>query len=87
MQTMENEIMEFLLKCAKFDEKIWQCTVSQARDKLYQDLGHVDSLSFISFISAIETNYDIEFTFEELESEKFRTLNGVCKIIEAKVKS
>lgn len=48
------------------------------------DSGHIDSLGIMKFMIALEAEFDIKFTDEELLSEDFRTVFGLTKIINQK---
>ena len=45
------------------------------------DGGHIDSMGLIELITAIESNFDIELTSENLEDPRFRTIQGIAQII------
>jgi len=46
--------------------------------------NHLDSFEIIQFIMAIEEEFGITLLPEDTESEEFRTIEGVIKIIESK---
>lgn len=46
--------------------------------------NHLDSFGIIQFIMAIEEEFGITLLPEDTESEEFRTIEGVIKIIESK---
>jgi len=46
--------------------------------------NHLDSFGIIQFIMAIEEEFNITLLSEDTESEEFRTIEGVIKIIESK---
>ena len=48
--------------------------------------GYVDSMGLVQFVSILEDDFDIEFSAEEILSNDFRTIDGIEKIIEAKLK-
>ncbi len=47
----------------------------------YLDRGLIDSLQIVEMITEIENSFSIRFSHEDLESEKFRTLNGVIGLV------
>ena len=47
--------------------------------------GHIDSFGIIHFIMAIEEEFNIQLLPEDTESEEFRTISGLIKIIENKI--
>jgi acyl carrier protein len=50
----------------------------------YIDEGYIDSMGLILFISNIETEFNIEFSVDELSSNDFGTIGGLIKIISLK---
>lgn len=46
--------------------------------------NHLDSFGIIQFIMAIEDEFNITLLPEDTESEEFRTIEGLIKIIESK---
>tara|TARA_Y100000294_G_scaffold177656_1_gene204023 strand:+ start:257 stop:508 length:252 start_codon:yes stop_codon:yes gene_type:complete len=54
-------------------------------DSDYFESGYVDSLNFIKFIFEIEDKFNIEFTKKEINSAKFKKINGLSKIISNKL--
>ena len=52
----------------------------------YIESGFVDSLGIIQFIAELEDEFSIEFSDEELASTEFKTVGGVIKIVEEKIK-
>ena len=56
------------------------------QDKLnyrYLDAGHVDSLGLHQFILEIEDQFGFTLSSDESQSDDFRTLGGLIRIIEA----
>lgn len=47
--------------------------------------GYVDSMGMVQFIVLIEDEFGIAFTDEELESDEFRTVNGLAELVNSKV--
>ncbi len=52
----------------------------------YIDTGYIDSIGIIKFIAEIESQYDIEISESDMESEEFRTVGGIVSIISRKIK-
>lgn len=50
----------------------------------YVESGYVDSLGLIQFITTVEDEYGIEFTDEELQNPKLKTIGGLIEMIQAK---
>lgn len=47
-------------------------------------ISHIDSFGIISFLIAIEDKFCIELSAEDTESDEFRTVGGLIKIIQSK---
>ncbi len=65
----------------KFEKKL---------DYWFIDEGIVDSINLIRFILEIESKFKIKLTSKDTQSDNFRTINGITKIINkknAKIKS
>ena len=61
---------------------------STEKEKLeyrFLDSGYVDSFDLIHFIIEIEDTFDITLTPEDTQSENFRTIEGLIKIIKSKI--
>lgn len=50
----------------------------------YMRSGHVDSMGLIKFMLAIEAEFDIEISEDDMLSPDFRTLGGLVRLIEQK---
>lgn len=50
----------------------------------YVESGYVDSLGLIQFIATIEDEFGIEFTDEDLQNPKLKTIGGLIEIIQAR---
>jgi acyl carrier protein len=51
----------------------------------YLAKGWIDSFKFISFITEIEEEFKITFSTDEFQNRSFATLEGLEKIIEARI--
>lgn len=80
-----NEILSFLVSELEKKGTLPGADTESRMKYRYLDLGHVDSLSIISFVSSIEIRFDVEIDPEDMESEAFRTLGGLVGIIEQKL--
>ena len=47
----------------------------------YLDIGHIDSLKLMSFIVNLAKNFKIKISSKDTESENFRSVKGLIKII------
>lgn len=52
----------------------------------YLDVGHIDSFGIINFILTIEDEFGISLTPEDTESDEFRSIEGLIKIITKRLK-
>lgn len=59
--------------------------VNENLDSNYFELGWIDSMQFISFVSDLETTFTISFDNSEFQNRAFATINGLCSIILNKV--
>ena len=48
----------------------------------YLDEGHINSFAIMGFIIELEDAFDIQLTPEDTQSEEFRTIGGIAKIID-----
>lgn len=46
--------------------------------------GHIDSLGIMKFMIALEAEFDIKFSDDELLSDDFQTVLGLTQLIQAK---
>ncbi len=49
------------------------------------DSGHIDSLGLMKFMIALEAEFDIKFTDDELLSDQFRVVQGLAELIRMKM--
>jgi acyl carrier protein len=47
--------------------------------------GHIDSISIMKFIIAIENEFNVEITDEEMTSKEFSIVGGIVDIISKKL--
>ena len=52
----------------------------------FLDAGHIDSLSIINFITDIEDKYGINLSPDDTQSDEFRFVGGLARIVHSKVK-
>ncbi len=80
MQKITSKIIKILSK-----KKPLNLNKILTADSDYFESGYVDSLNFIKFIFEIEDKFNIEFTKKEINSAKFKKINGLSKIISNKL--
>ena len=51
----------------------------------YLDSAHIDSLGILGFINAIENQFNIKLNEKDTNSDEFRYIKGLIKIIESKI--
>jgi len=79
---LDKKILEFL---KEYLDEIEPLKMSNEEFLKYRYLdNHLDSFGIIQFIMAIEEEFGITLLPEDTESEEFRTIEGVIKIIETK---
>ena len=75
------KIQNTLVKILEKKKKIKENTLQKKLKYRFLENGHLDSISLINFIINIEEEFEIKFSSKDTESEKFRTLDGISKII------
>lgn len=79
---MDKDIEEFILKYLSKKGKLPQ---DIDVDKFnYIDTGYIDSMGIIKFVVELEQKFGIEISEEDIISNDFRTIGGLCKIIKGK---
>ena len=54
-------------------------------DKLYDD-GIIDSLTLLTIVSTLGSEFDIEIDFEDLEASNFNSIDSITALVEKYVK-
>lgn len=80
-----NDIKEQLVKIIRDISPNIKMTDEELLRVAYLEQGLIDSFQLIEMISKLESDFFIRFSAEELESEDFRELLGVIKIIKEKI--
>jgi acyl carrier protein len=80
---MRDEIKAYLIKQIEKKSRLPDGCEHAVYD--YIDAGHVDSMGIIKFVVDIETHFNIELDDSDIESEAFRTLDGLTEIIAEKM--
>jgi len=81
---VRDEILKKLV--GYFENKGIKVELQKDLNKDYLSEGWVDSFDLINFISYIETEFGITLEPEDTERFDFRTIQGLAKIIEQKLK-
>ncbi len=80
---MKENIRAFVLDKVQSKEKLPE--MDEIDDLKYIDEGYVDSIGLIKFIVEIETEFDIEIDDDDIASLEFRTIGGLCSLINNKI--
>lgn len=79
---MKNEIKNYLVNEIKKHHELAEGINIDEID--YISEGYIDSIAIMRFLVRIEGKYDIEFTEDEITSERFRTVVGLAELIQEK---
>ncbi|MHA7733142.1 acyl carrier protein [Nitrosopumilus sp. S6] len=63
-------------------------TRDEIQKNMFEDYlakGWIDSFKFVTFVTEIEEEFKITFSTDEFQDRTFATLEGVNKIIEARI--
>lgn len=55
--------------------------VSEHLESNYFEMGWIDSLQFIQFVTDLESKFSITFDNSEFQDRAFATISGLCDII------
>tara|TARA_B100001540_G_C15704330_1_gene595373 strand:- start:467 stop:739 length:273 start_codon:yes stop_codon:yes gene_type:complete len=75
------DIQKLLIKIIEKKNKIKMNSIEKKLKFRYLEEGHLDSIELINFIISLEDRFNVKFTSKDTESENFRTLEGISKII------
>jgi acyl carrier protein len=53
-------------------------------DYRYLDAGHISSIALMEFVLELEMHFNIELSPLDLQSDEFRTIAGLAKIVQQK---
>ena len=81
MKKIEKWIIQWFQKNSNIDDK----EILDYKDENYFSNGWIDSLKFISFITDIENEFEVNFLNDEFQNRKFATINGIIEIIKERV--
>ncbi len=86
MMPSENKIYEFLVNYLNDISPIPRQDKTGILQYRYLDVGHIDSFGIINFIIAIEDEFGSSLAAEDTESDEFRCIAGLIKIIANRLK-
>lgn len=84
---VENNIVSFLVAQLQRRGPLPFATEAEILGYRYLDCGHVDSFGIVVFVTEIEERFGVVLGPEELQSEEFRTVGGVARLIERLLES
>jgi acyl carrier protein len=83
-RNVSNKIRKFII--AQLEKKAPIPEESDIDNYRFLDTGHIDSMGLIKFILEIENEFDIALETEDTQSDEFRYISGLVRIIEDKLK-
>lgn len=84
---MEKRIYDFIKSYLEGIAPIKASGEEAVMNYRFMDNGHIDSFGIMNFIMAIEDEFGITLEAADTESDEFRYIGGLIKIISAKVSS
>ena len=78
---IKNSIVNWFLKNSNVNKE----DIEKNFNSNYLEVGWIDSLQFVSFISDIENKFKIRFQNDEFQNKKFASINGLTELIEKKM--
>lgn len=79
---MQQKIKEYIVRLLEQKGPIPSDT--SVDDYAFLDNGHIDSLGLMKFLVAVEKEFGIELTENDIMSKQFRTVSGLAKLIAEK---
>ena len=77
----ENYINKFLINLLEEKGPISKKKKKNILQYRFLEDGHIDSLAIFSFINKIENKFKIKFSVKDTNSDEFRHIKGLSKII------
>jgi acyl carrier protein len=84
-KTDKNNIYNFLIYLLEEKGPIPIKNRKNILEYRYLDSAHIDSLGILGFINAIETKFKIKLNERDTNSDEFRYIKGLVKIIQKKL--
>ncbi len=78
-------VKEWLINWFKINSDLTKEEIENNTNDDYLAKGWIDSFKFVSFITEIEEEFKITFSTDEFQNRLFATLEGLDKIIEARI--
>ena len=83
----QKKIFEKLIEILEKNKKLPFRTKKKILNFRYLDVGFIDSIQIMSLIISIEKTFKIKISARDTESNDFRTVKGLIKIIKKMEKS
>lgn len=74
---IEKEILEFFKSKGEFPEK----SENDIANCNYLEMGLIDSMELVEMIVLFEDKFKIKFSTENLQTDEFRTIGGLIKLV------
>ena len=81
----EKRISDFLIKLLEEKGPIPKKKKNHILTYRYLDDAHIDSLAILGFINKIENKFKIKFSAKDTNSDEFRYIRGLSRIIKKKI--
>lgn len=78
-------IKEWIIDWFTKNSDVEKDEIEKNLDENYMLKGWIDSLTFVNFITDLETHFNITFLNDEFQNRSFATINGLTKILEDKL--
>ena len=76
---------EWLLRWFETNSDLSREEIEKNLQEDYLAKGWIDSFKFVTFVTEIEDEFKITFSTDEFQDRSFATLDGLTKIIEARI--
>jgi acyl carrier protein len=78
-------VKEWLIDWFEINSDLTKEEIKNNVNEDYLAKGWIDSFKFVSFVTEIEEEFKITFSTDEFQNRSFATLEGLDKIIEARI--
>jgi acyl carrier protein len=82
---MKNEIFNFIISLLEKHGPIPAENDDGRMSYRFLEEGHIDSFGLNDFIMEIEDQFNVALSFEDAQSEEFRSVGGLVEIIENRI--
>ncbi|NQU58289.1 MAG: hypothetical protein HQ513_13715 [Rhodospirillales bacterium] len=78
---MTDEIIDFVVAQLEKKAPVPGTSLVEKQAYKYLEAGHIDSFALTGFIITIEDKFDIILSPEDMQSDDFRSIGGLVKIV------